>query len=373
MRAWKYAENNRFDPNRCRRLGIHAQTARQAGELFAQFLEINERAEKSQDAAPPPDGDRSTAIARCVLAGFSDQVARRLDLGTLRCQLVGNRRGVLARESAVQKAPLFVAGEVREVQNRGEELTTLLSLATAIDERWLSEMFPGDFSEDLDVFFEPEGRRVQVRRQRRFRDLPLAVTLSDDPPKEQAAALLASEVLAGRCPLKNWDAAVDQWIARLNSLASWMPDLTLPRMDADGRRALIEQICYGATTYKAIKERSVWPAVRAWLSPQQQEWLETYAPERIPLTTSKGARQAKLTYADASDGAPPVLAARIQDLYGVTGGLRVASGRIPVVIQVLAPNHRPIQVTQDLANFWRESYPKIKPELQRKYPKHEWR
>jgi ATP-dependent helicase HrpB len=68
-----------------------------------------------------------------------------------------------------------------------------------------------------------------------------------------------------------------------------------------------------------------------------------------------------------------VLAARIQELYGVTGGLRVASGRIPVVIQVLAPNHRPIQVTQDLANFWRESYPKIKPELQRKYPKHEWR
>jgi ATP-dependent helicase HrpB len=373
MRAWKFAENNLFDPNRCRRLGIHAQTARQAGELFAQFLDINERAEKSRDATPVPEGDHSTAIARCVLAGFSDQVARRLDLGTLRCQLVGNRRGVLARESAVQKAPLFVAGEVREIQNRGEELTTLLSLATAIDEKWLIEMFPGDFSEDLDVFFEPEGRRVQVRRQRRFRDLPLEVTLSDDPPKEQAAALLADEVLAGRCPLKNWDAPVDQWIARLNSLASWMPDLALPHMDADGKRALIEQICYGATTYKAIKERPVWPAVRAWLSPQQQEWLETYAPERIALATSKGTRQAKLTYADAGDGAAPVLAARIQELYGVTGGLRVASDRIPVVIQVLAPNHRPIQVTQDLANFWREAYPKIKPELQRKYPKHEWR
>jgi ATP-dependent helicase HrpB len=81
----------------------------------------------------------------------------------------------------------------------------------------------------------------------------------------------------------------------------------------------------------------------------------------------------KLVYPDAGDGAPPVLAARIQELYDVTAGLRVAAGRVPVVIQVLAPNHRPIQVTQDLANFWRESYPKIKLELQRKYPKHEWR
>ena len=61
------------------------------------------------------------------------------------------------------------------------------------------------------------------------------------------------------------------------------------------------------------------------------------------------------------------------DLYGVEGGLFVASRRVPVTIEVLAPNMRPIQVTRDLANFWKESYPKIKQELQRKYPKHEWR
>ena len=372
MRAWKFAENCRFDPGRCRRLGIHALVARQVGELFEQFLEIN--AQSGPDALPPAaPADRANSVARCILIGFSDQLARRLDAGTLRCQLVGNRRGVLARESAIQKAPLLVAAEVREIQNRGEELMTLLSLATAIEEAWLRELFPADFSETDDVFFDDGARRVLVRRLRRFRDLTLVESLSDDPPREQAAALLASEVIAGRCPLKNWDSSVDQWISRVNALAVWMPERALPRIEAGDRRVLIEQICYGATTYKAIKERAVWPTVRAWLSAQQQAWIEEYAPERLDLTTSRGSRKVKLTYPDAGDGSPPVLAARIQELYDVTGGLRVASGRVPVVIQVLAPNHRPIQVTQDLANFWRESYPKIKLELQRKYPKHEWR
>ncbi len=224
--------------------------------------------------------------------GFSDQLARRLDEGTLRCQLVGNRRGVLARESAVRPARLIVAAEVREIQKGGgDELATLLSLATAVEEAWLKELFPDDFSETEDVFFDDTARRVMVRRQRRFRDLALAETLSDDPPEEQAAALLAEEVIAGRCPLKNWDAAVEQWIARVNALAAWMPELGLPPIGPDDRRALIEQLCYGATTYKAIKERAVWPAVKAWLSPQQQAWIDEYAPERVELDHDARAAQ----------------------------------------------------------------------------------
>ena len=373
MRAFRFAQNGHFDPARCRRLGIHALSARQAGELFAQFLDIDRSA-----AANPDEGDhgrdRSDDIRRCVLVGFSDQLARRLDEGTLRCQLVGNRRGVLARESAVGRAKLLVAAEVREIQKGGgDELATLLTLATAVEEPWLRELFPDDFSEVEEVFYDDTARRVMVRRQRRFRDLALAEQLSDDPPKEGAAGLLAEEVIAGRCPLKHWDAAVEQWIARVNALSHWMPELGIPPITPEDRRALVEQLCYGATSYKAIKERPVWPAVKAWLSAPQQAWVELYAPERVELATTRGPRKVKLTYPEAGDGAPPVLAARIQELYDVTGGLKVAAGRVPVTIQVLAPNQRPIQVTQDLANFWKESYPRHKQELQRKYPRHEWR
>jgi ATP-dependent helicase HrpB len=67
------------------------------------------------------------------------------------------------------------------------------------------------------------------------------------------------------------------------------------------------------------------------------------------------------------------IAARIQDLYGVPASLTIGNSRVPLRIEVLAPNHRPIQITDDLTTFWRESYPKIKAELQRKYPRHEWR
>jgi ATP-dependent helicase HrpB len=71
--------------------------------------------------------------------------------------------------------------------------------------------------------------------------------------------------------------------------------------------------------------------------------------------------------------AEPFLSQRIQDLYGVKETPRIAMGRVSVVVHILGPNHRPVQVTQDLAGFWREHYPRVKQELQRKYPKHEWR
>jgi len=140
----------------------------------------------------------------------------------------------------------------------------------------------------------------------------------------------------------------------------------LPEAGEEARRAVVSQICHGSFTYKAIKDADVWPALRGWLSSQGQRWLDQFAPERLELP---GGRKAKVIY---TAGSAPMTAARIQDLYGVTS-LTVAKGRQPVTIQILAPNQRPVQITTDLANFWRESYPKIKQELQRKYPKHEWR
>src|SRR5262249_39587605 len=94
---------------------------------------------------------------------------------------------------------------------------------------------------------------------------------------------------------------------------------------------------------------------------QQQSALEDYAPERLVLPNS---RTVKVVY--AVDG-PPTIAARIQDLYGIKEALWVASRRVPVRIQVLAPNNRPVQITDNLSVFWRETYPKLKQERQRRY------
>jgi len=126
-------------------------------------------------------------------------------------------------------------------------------------------------------------------------------------------------------------------------------------------------VCRGAVGYKDLKDRPVWPALKTWLTPEQQALLERHAPARLEL--SNGRRPA-VTY---SATAPPFIALRIQELYGVTRLPRVALGRVPVVVQVLAPNQRPVQITDDLERFWQNDYPRVKRELQRRYPKHEWR
>ena len=361
MRAWRFAQGRQFDAQRCRPLGIHAGSAREVQGTLDQLLRLCERA--GLDIAEKPAN--AEAIQRCLLAGFSDQLAKRVDQGTLRCRLVHHRTGELVRDSAVRKSALFVAGEIREVDSR-DELRVLLSQATAVEESWLHDAFPDDFSEGTQTLFEPNLRRVMTRRTRLFRDLVLDFTEQDGADANEAARLLTEEVLSGRCPLKHWDDAVEQWFVRLACLRSWMPELDLPTADDEARRTIIGLIVHGAFTYKAIKDADVWPALRSWLSSQDQHWLDQLAPERLELP---GGRKAKVIY---TAGSAPMTAARIQDLYGVTS-LTVAKGRQPVTIQILAPNQRPVQITTDLANFWKESYPKIRQELARKYPKHEWR
>ena len=163
----------------------------------------------------------------------------------------------------------------------------------------------------------------------------------------------------------NWDHGVDQWILRLNLLAQWCPDLQLPPIEAGDRRHIVEQLCLGAVSYKEIRNRDVRGAVQSWLSAAQRELVDKYAPERVTLSNG---RTPKVTYEAA-----PFISLRIQELFGVTQIPRIGMGRIPLSIHILAPSMRPVQVTQDLANFWKEHYPRIKSELQRKYPKHEWR
>ena len=365
MRVWRFAEQSGYQMDRCRRLGINAQAARQVGPLFEQFLRI--AAEEGLDIREKPL-DRA-AVQRCLLVAFPDHLAKRIDGASQRCELVHGRRGTLARESVV-KAALFVVAEVREVESGGgreRNLNVVLNLATAVKEEWLREMFPLGFTETRAVVYDPALRRAVAREERRFRDLLLEENISDRPPVDEAAAILAREVIAGRLALENWDESVEQWLLRVNRLHEWMPELELPAIGEEDRTVMIEHLCHGAFSYNQIKDRPVLPVVKSWLSRQQQAWIEEYAPERIQLP--KG-RMVKVIY--SADG-PPTIAARIEDLYGINDALWIADRRVRVRIQVLAPSNRPVQITENLGDFWRDTYPKLKQQLQRRYPKHEWR
>jgi len=365
MRAWRDAERSGFNVGRCQLIGVHAQAARQVAPLFEQFLRI--AADEGLDVSEKPFN--KVALQRCLLVAFPDHLAKRLDGVSQRCELVHGRRGMLVRESVV-KAPLFVVAEIREVESgpsKDRNLNVMLSLATAVKEEWLREVFPQGFKETRNVVYDPALRRVVARVEKRFCDLLLEERAGDQPAADEAAAILAREVAAGRLVLEYWDESVEQWILRVNRLREWMPELGLPAIGEADKPVMIEHLCHGTFSYNEIKNRPVLPLVKSWLSRQQQGWVDEHAPERIQLP--KG-RKVKVVY---SIDRPPTIAARIQDLYGIADALWIAGRRIALRIEVLAPSNRPVQVTENLAAFWRDTYPQLKQQLQRRYPKHEWR
>jgi ATP-dependent helicase HrpB len=213
----------------------------------------------------------------------------------------------------------------------------------------------------------PPTKRVHAAELLKFRGLALSAKRVEPPPADAAAKLLADEIIAGRLLLPNWDHGVEQWLVRLNFLCTTCPELELPKISDDDKKHIIEQLCHGAVSYKDIKEREVKPVVMSWLSHAQRELLDKHAPERLTLANS---RTPKVNY---ENGKSPFISLRIQELYDVNQTPKIALGRVPVTVHILTPGMKPIQVTQDLASFWREHYPKIKSELQRKYPKHFWR
>jgi ATP-dependent helicase HrpB len=264
--------------------------------------------------------------------------------------------------------PLFVAAEIEEREMRGD-VTLLLGMATAVKLEWLSERFPKDFSDNTSNKFDPRMRRVVCCKESCFRGLVLSSSEKGDPDLDQAAALLAKEVIEGRLNLKNWGAPVENWIQRVNFVARHCPETEIAPIDDSARQLLMEQICYGAVSYKDIKDHPVLETVKEWISPEQEYYIDTYAPAEIALPRRRN--PGKVRY--EADGRA-FIASRLQDFYDVSGAqLKVANGKVPLLVELLAPNQRLVHLTDDLDGFWDGAYPAIRKELAGRYPKHEWR
>lgn len=358
------AAAHHFDGERCRRLGLHAMTARNVARTADQLV-------ASCGGAPfrfPLHLPSAKDLGCCVLTAFSDHLAVRVDGGTLRCRLVGGASGTIdATTSVVRRSPSIVALEKVEVEKSGKKMDTLLRMCHGVEEAWLDEVFPGQLRQKIETVWEPSLKRVVAVRRRSFGELELGVEISGVPDPERAVELLTAQILSAHQALNHWDDEVDQFIVRVQCLARWMPELDLPGWDEEQRRLLLADICSGALSLKEVRDRPVWPSIRAWLSAAQHEAVTRFAPEKVTLPSG---REARLRYAlDRS----PWVSARIQELFGLDRPLFIADGRVRVRIEFLAPNQRPVQVTDDPGSFWKNHYPALRDELQRRYPKHEWR
>jgi len=352
-----------FDPDGCRRLGISASAARQVWRSYEFFARVGQR----QGLGRRPGAPDAPSLIKSLLAAFPDRLARRRDGGTLACALSDGRRAELARVSTVRDSALLVAGEVRETAVPGQSPKALLSLASEVREAWLRECFPDDWSETEETVWDDKRRQVVKQRRVLCLGVTLEESVSADVDPEAAAAMLAGKIRDGALVLRGWTREVDAWLTRVRWVAGVFPERGLIEYDETDMDVILREFCAGASRYKQIKDKPLLDAARNALSWEDQRFVESMAPERLGLPCG---RRLRLEYrpGEAVRGK-----ARVQDLYDLTQTPRVAGGREKVLLEILAPNMRTVQVTDDLAGFWRDTYPSVRKELCRRYPKHEWR
>ena len=154
--------------------------------------------------------------------------------------------------------------------------------------------------------------------------------------------------------------------ARWEMLAGAFPEASFPAVDEAFLKGALGELCLGLRNFDELRQADLLGALTGRLSAEQSRLLATTAPQKVTLP---GGRTVPIHY---ERGKPPWIESRLQDFFGLAKGPSVGGGRVPLVLHLLAPNQRAVQVTTDLAGFWERHYPAIRKELMRKYPRHHW-
>jgi ATP-dependent helicase HrpB len=313
-------------------------------------------------SAPRP-ADADTALRRCLLAAFPDRLVRLRAGSSDRGTMVGGRGVRLDAGSRVRDEPFFLA---IDVEDSGSEVR--VRLASAIERAWLQadSVTAAVCQQREDLLFAPSRRQVEARRRTLWLDLVIDETPVPIGDQARAAVMLAAEA---RRELARWLPAADTPAGSLLLRGRWLaaarPDLGLPSVDDDALAGLLQAVCAGLRSLDEIPEADWWNPLAECFGRERLAEIDRLAPTHLTL----GGRSRRLEY---QPGRPPVLAVRIQELFGQRHTPRVAGGQVPVLLHLLGPNMRPQQVTDDLAGFWANTYPTVRRELRRRYPKHAW-
>lgn len=320
------------------------------------------RAVKDKGSRPESPEAREQALMLSALAGYPDRVAKRRRPRAPELLLFGGGTATLSELSVVQDAELMVAVDAEERPGRG----AVVRLASAVEPEWLLDLYP-DAIEELDALqWNAESRRVERITRLAYGNLVLEETRTPAPPSEETAKVLVEAALAAGPERFADPEALTQWRTRVALLAEAFPQAGFPTVDDTFLRDSLASLCSGARSFADLEGVSLLDALNARLTGEQARLLSTHAPERVTLP---GGRGVKVHY---EPGKPPWVESRLQDFFGMAQGPSVCGGRVPLVLHLLAPNMRAVQVTTDLAGFWERHYPAIRKELCRKYPRHSW-
>ncbi len=336
-----------FSAGACRAAGLDAaavQRAKRAAQSLARLL-----------PSPTEPADAELRLLQALLRAYPDRVGQLSANGT--CAFAGGGGARLDPGSRVRRPGLILALEAEAVK-QGTGGQTLIRLASRCEGDWLLKAFPEWLEAVDEVLFNPGAARVERRSEIRYDGLSIDASRGPADPADPRVAVLLAEALRDR-PL---DEVPARLLARLAFLRKHRPDLELPE---DLLGPLLAGACAGRTTLREVQDVD-WPrALRQAFPPETLRLLEAWAPETIQLP--KG-RPTKVHYEDD----PPWIASRLQEFWGLKKTPAVAGGSVPLVLHLLAPNMRALQVTTDLEGFWQRVYKELRPGLSRRYPKHHW-
>ncbi|MCA9188150.1 MAG: ATP-dependent helicase HrpB [Pirellulaceae bacterium] len=334
-------------------LVVHPGAARNVLRVAEQLFQ------QSDFPRRPRADDVSSALMRALLDAFPDRVTKLRSNTQDRGLMVGGRGVRLERGSRVQGEPLFLSIDLQDAAGDAR-----VSLASAVDRDWL----PSQFLQTVDeLFFNPTRKQVEARRCTYWMDLPLEETPIAILDLQQAANILAVHARQSLDRiLPNDDSAASRFRSRTRWLAEALPELELPALGDEAITQNLPLICQELRSLDELKRADWLTYFQQLIGFDRLAEIERLAPEAIQLPNGK---RTKLQYVL---GKPPILSIRIQELFGVPATPCVAGGRIPVLLELLGPNFRPQQVTNDLASFWKNTYPVVRKELRRRYPKHAW-
>ena len=354
--AFLLAEERGFPDAMCREFGSWPGQARQLQAARNRLLGLvggRGRGDESRD---------TSRLAACLLAGFPDRVAvRAVGTEARHGTMVGGRGIVLPPvadgHDLVLALRLFESGR----QQRSRAV-----LVAAVELADLQEVEARALQNVVRAELEEAAGRVVAVRELRYRDLPLKSARGGELPDGAAAEQLLPLLAAQPWKWLGEQKECQRMIARARWLRERLPDLGLPDWDdAAVARAAIE-LLGRATDLRALRDAKVEDVLLAYLEQPQRRALQQFAPDRIELPSGRAA------VVDYAAPAGPTIAARLQEFFGLPAVGALAGGRVPVVLELLAPNHQPVQVTTDLASFWKNVYPSVRRELSRRYPRHSW-
>jgi ATP-dependent helicase HrpB len=352
----------RGDRLRAHGLDPHAATA--ADQIARQLARI------ARDARPAPADhdavDRELRLA--ILTGFADRVGKRRAPRSAEIVFAGGGAGVLAPSSAVIDAELVVAVDVADTSARGEARKVQIRRASAIEASWLLDLYLDRIVERDELVWNASKQRVERLAQLTYDGLAIDESRDVEGARRAgpaAAAVLAREALAAGIEQFVAKDALAVWRARVALVAKLAPGSGLTAPTDAALAAVIARACDGAISFDELRELGLLARLDAQLG-DARALVDRLAPTHWRLP-----RRGKAPIHYALDQAPWI-ASRMQDFFGLARAPAIGDGRVPLVLHLLAPNQRPVQITTDLPGFWTKHYPALRKQLMRRYPKHAW-